>query len=268
MTQTPDFNAPIGVFDSGVGGLSVLRALRAALPHERFVYFADSAHAPYGEKGDAFVLQRSMLITEQLIREHGLKALVVACNTATAAAITPLRTAHPDLIIIGIEPALKPAAAASITKHVAVLATRGTLVSHKFQSLLAAQSRFAAFSCHACDGLAETIEANVDDLNSAAVHTMVHQHIGSVGLLAANSAVDTLVLGCTHYPLVKTVFQALLAPHIQILDNGEGVANQLALRLGRSRLLRASLPNEPAVVFLSSAAFLPNWQSVLNPPAF
>ena len=154
MSHSPDINAPIGVFDSGVGGLSVLRALRTALPLERFIYFADSAHAPYGEKGDAYVLQRSSAITERLIHEHGIKALVVACNTATAAAIAPLRSAHPDLIIIGIEPAIKPAAAASASKRVAVLATRGTLASEKFKVLLATQSTQSQFTCQPCDGLA------------------------------------------------------------------------------------------------------------------
>ena len=103
-------DAPVGVFDSGVGGLSVLRALRAALPGEDFVYLADNAHAPYGERGDAFVVERSLAVAQQLRDLHGIKALVVACNTATAAAIAQLRNAYPTLTVVGVEPALKPAA--------------------------------------------------------------------------------------------------------------------------------------------------------------
>ena len=121
--------SPVGVFDSGVGGLSVLAALRAELPHEHFVYFADTAYAPYGERGDAYVIERSRAVVEHLQREHGIKALVVACNTATTAAIHLLRADHPDLPIVGLEPGLKPAVAASRTGHVSVLATRGTVTT-------------------------------------------------------------------------------------------------------------------------------------------
>jgi glutamate racemase len=263
MLQTPDFNAPIGVFDSGVGGLSVLRALRAALPLERFIYFADSAHAPYGEKGDAYVLQRSNAITETLIHEYGIKALVVACNTATAAAIAPLRSAHPDLIIIGIEPALKPAAAASASKRVAVLATRGTLASKKFKALLATQSTQAQFICQPCDGLAEAIETHIDDLNAPAIQSLVAQNLSAVGACDTRSGIDTLVLGCTHYPLIKSMIAAHIAPHIQIIDNGLGVANQLTVRLKQQGLLALKPSPDQPVQFLSSAATTPDWQSLL-----
>lgn len=264
MSQAPDCNAPIGVFDSGVGGLSVLRALRTALPFERFIYFADSAHAPYGEKGDAYVLQRSSAITERLIHEHGIKALVVACNTATAAAIAPLRSAHPDLIIIGIEPAIKPAAATSASKRVAVLATRGTLASEKFKALLATQSMHAQFICQPCDGLAETIETHLDDLNAAAITSLVAQNLSAVGACDARSGIDTLVLGCTHYPLIKAVIAAHISPNIQIIDNGLGVANQLTARLKQHSLLKLETSLDAPIQFLSSASTMPNWQSLLS----
>ncbi|GAO23885.1 glutamate racemase [Alicycliphilus sp. B1] len=128
---------PIGVFDSGIGGLSVLQALRHELPHEDFVYLADSGNAPYGDaKGEAFVQQRTLAIARWLRAQHGIKALVVACNTATAAAVEQLRATLPDLPAIGVEPALKPAAARSQTHHVGVLATRGTVGSARFQRLL------------------------------------------------------------------------------------------------------------------------------------
>ncbi|MDB5843892.1 MAG: glutamate racemase, partial [Polaromonas sp.] len=132
-------NAPIGVFDSGIGGLSVLKALRADMPNEDFVYIADSGHAPYGERDAAHVLARSRAIAQYLVSQN-VKALVMACNTATAAAIALLRAEHPGLALIGVEPALKPAVALSRTGRIGVMATRGTLSSGKFQALLAAQA--------------------------------------------------------------------------------------------------------------------------------
>ena len=128
----PQASSPIGVFDSGVGGLSVLRALLAAMPHERFVYLADSANAPYGERGDAFVAARTHAITDYLCQQHHIKALVVACNTATAAAIHEVRSSHPELPLVGLEPALKPALSVTKTGHVGVIGSRGTLPSTKF----------------------------------------------------------------------------------------------------------------------------------------
>lgn len=135
---------PIGVFDSGLGGLSVLRALRAELPNERFVYVADSGHAPYGERDDEYLIHRSGTISRWLQHHHQIKALVVACNTATAAAIHVLRAEHPALPIIGIEPALKPAVAKSKTGVIGVMATPSTLKSEKFQRLLAVSARSSA----------------------------------------------------------------------------------------------------------------------------
>ena len=265
MSYAPETNAPIGVFDSGVGGLSVLRALRTALPAERFVYFADSAHAPYGEKGDAYVLERSRSITERLIREYGIKSLVVACNTATAAAIAALRTTHPNLIIIGIEPALKPAALASMSKRVAVLATRGTLGSEKFKALLATQSTHAQFTCQPCDGLAETIETHLDDLNAPEIASLVVQNLSAVGASDSHSGIDTLVLGCTHYPLIKALIAAHISPRVQIIDNGLGVANQLMVRLKQQNLINVEPRLEASITFLSSAHSIPNWQLMLQP---
>ena len=125
----PTSASPIGVFDSGVGGLSVLQELRSELPHERFIYLADSGNAPYGERGDEFVKQRTLAITRYLLDKHHIKALVVACNTATTAAVSEVRAAFPDLPVIGVEPALKPAASSSQTHRVGVIATRGTLLN-------------------------------------------------------------------------------------------------------------------------------------------
>ncbi|MGL6349222.1 MAG: glutamate racemase, partial [Aeromonas sp.] len=162
-------NQSIGVFDSGIGGLSILKALRQAMPAECFVYFADSKHNPYGVKSEEFVRERSLAIVRELVDQHQIKALVVACNTATAAAIGLLRQTYPELPIIGVEPALKPAALATRSGRVLVLATRGTLASEKFAQLKTRlEAEHAAtdlaskhplhFTCLPCDGLAERIE--------------------------------------------------------------------------------------------------------------
>ena len=161
-------NAPLGVFDSGVGGLSVLKALRAELPLENFIYIADSAHAPYGERDDAYVIARARAITDCLVGQR-IKALVVACNTATAAAIDLLRIEYPLLPIIGVEPALKPAVALSKTGHIAVLATRSTLGSARFEALMAAHKGPAHIVVEPCDGLADAIEHSAHTRNATEI---------------------------------------------------------------------------------------------------
>jgi len=214
---------PVGVFDSGIGGLSVLQALRAELPHQRFVYLADSGHAPYGERDAAHVIARARAITQHLRAAHDIQALVVACNTATAAAIHLLRAEHPDLPIVGLEPALKPAAQASRTHRVGVLATRGTLQSAKFQALHRALADQADFVLQACDGLADAIE-HQDDPRITALARHYVEALGSCG--QAPDAIDTVVLGCTHYPLIQPSLQALLGPEVALVESGAPVARQ------------------------------------------
>ncbi|MFZ3220982.1 MAG: glutamate racemase, partial [Rhodoferax sp.] len=228
---------PIGVFDSGVGGLSVLRALREELPSERFVYVADSGHAPYGERDDAHVIARSHAITRHLLERHHIKALVVACNTATAAAIKLLRQDYPDLPIVGIEPALKPAAAQSQTKHVGVMATRGTLNSEKFRTLLESLHGQATFVLQPCDGLADAIEhADATKIIAACAH-----YTKAMGLFGTeNSAMDTLVLGCTHYPFVADVLRTLVGDQVAFLEGGAPVARQTRRRLAERGWLAAA----------------------------
>jgi glutamate racemase len=231
--MTTPSNAPIGVFDSGIGGLSILKALRAEMPQESFVYFADSAYNPYGSKGDAFVIQRSRSITQQLINDHRIKALVVACNTATAAAIGVLRAEHPSLPIIGVEPALKPAVATSHTKRIAVLATQGTLQSAKFQALLASQQALAEFICTPCPGLADMIEGSAElenTTNLIAACAIFTRTSGIFGL--ENGQIDTLVLGCTHYPLIKPIFRQAVGQGVHIIDNGQAIAKRTMQLLG------------------------------------
>ncbi|AMM26109.1 glutamate racemase [Variovorax sp. PAMC 28711] len=216
-------DSPIGVFDSGVGGLSVLNALRAELPHERFVYFADTAHAPYGERSEAYVAERTRAVARHLIDRHGIKALVVACNTATAAAIHLLRADHPALPLVGVEPALKPAVARSRTRHIAVLATRGTLASRKFEALQASLADQARFSLVPCDGLASAIEA----ADAPSIAALCARYTGDAGDFGdADGQIDTLVLGCTHYPFVAAELRRHTGESVHFIDTGAPVAQQ------------------------------------------
>ena len=219
-------NAPIGVFDSGIGGLSVLKALRAELPLEDFIYIADSGHAPYGERDEAHVLARSRAIVRHLVT-HNVKALVMACNTATAAAIDLLRSEYPGLALIGVEPALKPGALLSQTGHIGVMATRSTLASVKFQNLFDSQAGRATFVVQACDGLAAAIEhsAGTGDISKTiALCVRYTRAMGNFG--TEPGQIDTLVLGCTHYPFASEALNALLGPDVRLVDNGKAVARQ------------------------------------------
>lgn len=226
----------IGVFDSGVGGLSILQALRAELPHENFIYVADSGHAPYGERDDVYVLTRSRAVTAHLVTQ-GVKAMVIACNTATAAAIDLLRAEHPTLPIIGVEPALKPAARLSRTRRIGVMATRSTLASARFKTLLQSLEEQATFVLQPCDGLADAIErggiraaAGAEDARK--IIAICEDNVRAMGRFGLNEGeIDTLVLGCTHYPFASEHLRELLGPHIQFLHTGAPVARQTRLRL-------------------------------------
>jgi len=230
---------PIGVFDSGVGGLSVLQALRSELPHEHFVYVSDAGHAPYGERDVAHVLQRSLAIGDYLVRRQGARALVVACNTATAAAIAALRAAYPALPIVGVEPALKPAAAQSRTGRVGVLATRGTLASEKFQVLLQAQNPKVHFVLQACDGLASAIEH--DDAEQ--ISALCARYTANLGLFGVTpGAIDTVVLGCTHYAFAATELQMRVGPDVTLLDAGQPVAQRTHTLLAQENTANSLAP--------------------------
>jgi len=229
-----DRDRPIGVFDSGVGGLSILRALRAELPGEDFVYFSDAGHAPYGEKGEDFVSNRSLAIVVDLLEQHRIKGLVVACNTATAAAVHLLRARHTQLPVVGVEPALKPAAARTRTGRVAVLATRGTLSSAKFKVLQESLRDRTEFVLVPCDGLAAAIEAD----DQAQVRALCRRYTQEAGRFGTGPGeIDTLVLGCTHYPFASEVFRELLGPGIQRVETGEPVARQTKRLLEAQGLL-------------------------------
>jgi glutamate racemase len=245
---------PIGVFDSGIGGLSILKALRLHLPHEQFVYFADSKHNPYGEKSEAFVQERTLFITRELVEQQGIKALVVACNTATAAAIHLLRKAYPELPIVGVEPALKTAALVTRTGRVAVFATRCTLHSAKFAALRASLAS-VAFVCTPCDGLAEQIErlsgVGVDRQITVNLIANYIRQVSGEGLFSSQkNGLDTLVLGCTHYPLVREEFAKRVGAEVTIVDNALPVAQRTAQLLGS---VAAPIDQSGGVRWLSSA---------------
>jgi len=244
MPSSISKDAPIGVFDSGVGGLSVLREIRALLPNESLLYVADSGHVPYGEKSPEFIRERCRVLAEFLLAQ-GAKALVLACNTATVAGVAELRERYPQLPLVGMEPAVKPAAAATQSGVVGVLATTGTLKSAKFAALL---DRFASdvrVITQPCPGLVERIEAG--ELDSAATRQLLQ---GFVAPLLAEGC-DTLILGCTHYPFIKPLLRTLVPDSVSLIDTGAAVARQLQ-RLLQARDLLATGPAQPAQ-FWSSA---------------
>ncbi len=210
----------IGVFDSGVGGISVLCRMLDILPHERFIFFGDSANAPYGDKDPLEVLELSTKIVDSFIAE-GAKAIVIACNTATSAAAATLRNRYPMLPIIGVEPALKPAAQQLGTHRILVLATQRTIELDKFNTLLQdCATSGSEVRCVACPGLVELIEA--ENLEGEQIHNLLSELIGSYKGWA-----DSVVLGCTHYPFAKAVISDVLGP-VTFFDGGEGTARQLA----------------------------------------
>ena len=244
MPPPPSSDAPIGVFDSGIGGLSVLRALQGLLPQEDFVYMADSGFAPYGERGDNHVVARTLHVAQTLRDRHGIKALVVACNTATAAAIHLLRAAHPELLLVGVEPAVKPALAVTRTGRIAVLGTRGTVTSTKFKALMAPLQSRAAFSVQPCDGLASAIEDELrlpgsGESNAPNTIALCRRYTTAAGTFGTqNSEIDTLVLGCTHYVFAAPALRALVGPQVMLIDTGEPVARQTQRLLAQHGLLK------------------------------
>lgn len=222
-------SSPIAVFDSGLGGLTVLRALRERLPHEDFFYFADTRFLPYGDKPEVFLRERGVLIAQALVRD-GAKALVIACNTATAAAAESIRAAIP-VPVVALEPGVKPAASLSQTGVVGVLATTRTLQSERFKRLVGNHANHLQVLAQACPGLADAIEC--EGPGSVAVEGLLDAYVSP---LAAAGA-DVVVLGCTHYPWVAEGIARRMPPGTTLLDTGEAVARQLERRLAADGLL-------------------------------
>jgi glutamate racemase len=220
---------PIGVFDSGVGGLSVLREIRRELPGEDLLYVADSGHAPYGDKSAQLIEARAIAIVEFMMSQHA-KAIVVACNTATGAAVDTLRARFP-LPIVAMEPAVKPAAAITQSGVIGVLATSGTIASDNFAKL---HNRFGAdviILTQACPGLVEQVEAG--DLSGDKTRALIEQYV--LPLMAQK--VDTIVLGCTHYPFLSPLIQEIAGPSVAIIDPSAAIARELRRRLERIKQL-------------------------------
>lgn len=228
--QLSQENAPVGVFDSGLGGLSVLKRLTAELPGEDFLYFGDSANAPYGTKTREQVCTLARAAAARLCA-GGAKALVVACNTATAAAIGVLREENPDLPVIGMEPALKPAALCRPHPRVIVMATPMTLHEEKFAALYGHYAPLGNITVLSCPGLAEFVERG--EVDSPALR----RTLAALLTEPLSAGCDAIVLGCTHYPFLRGAIRALAGEEVLIFDGCEGTARETRRRLSESGLL-------------------------------
>ena len=223
VSLSPASAAPpvrIGIFDSGVGGLSVMQAIRTRLPHAELLYAADTAYAPYGDRSEEFLCDRSERIARFLC-DQGAQMIVVACNTATAAAVARLRAASPTLPLVGVEPGVKPAVALSAARRIGVLATTRTLASEKFRKLAEAHADGATLVLQPCPGLADAIEAA--DARGSGLDVLVERYCAPL----RDAGVDVAVLGCTHYVFARDLFERAL-PGVQLVDTAEAIARQTA----------------------------------------
>lgn len=235
---------PVGVFDSGVGGISVLRELVKIMPQEDYLYFGDSKNAPYGTKRLEDVRELTIRHVENLL-ERGAKSIVVACNTATSAAVAVLRKRYPDLPLVGIEPAIKPAAMEKPGARIVVMATPMTLRQEKFQKLMGRYEEQIRIVPLPCPGLMEFIERG--DLEGEDLRRYLTELFWSVD----QEPIDGIVLGCTHYPFARDLIQEVVGEHVAIYDGGAGTAREM-----RRQLTVAGLLNDRAeqgrVSFLNS----------------
>ena len=239
--------APIGVFDSGLGGMSVLRELVQRLPHENFLYAADSGHCPYGGKSQQQIIARAVAITDFLLG-RGAKLIVVACNTATIAAVEYLRANYSN-VFVGMEPAVKPAVARSRSGVVGVLATVATLSGEKLHKLIDRHAGSVRVVTQPCPGLPEQVEAGA--LDSAETRVLVERY--TAPLLAAGA--DVIVLGSTHYPFLRPLIQRVVGPEVILLDTGEAVARRVESMLtANGEDLRADRVGPGSVEWFSSGA--------------
>lgn len=240
-----DKRQPIAVFDSGLGGISVLKELRKILPNENFIYFGDTANAPYGTRSAEDV--RTLTVSAyEMLKGEGIKAFVIACNTATSVAAAYLRESFPNDIIVGIEPALKPAALCKEHPRVAVLATPLTLKEEKFASLLGRYSDTAHVIPFACPGLVEFVERG--EVEGLALHSFLEELLAPL----KSEKLDAVVLGCTHYPLVKGEISSVLGEDVLIFDGSVGTARETRRRLDVSGLLN-SADERGSVIFIDSS---------------
>lgn len=227
-------NQAIGFFDSGWGGLSILLAAREALPSEDFYYIADCGYAPYGDQTHEYILDRARKITHFLLHVKKVKAVVIACNTATAEAAQTLREENPQNIIIGVEPAVKPATVQSVNHRIGVIATDRTIASMRYRQLLARYAQGCVVHSQGCPGLMECVENG--ELNSATTRQLLNKYLAPM----RDDGVDTLVLGCTHYPFLSEAIRATMGYPVHLIQPGAAVSRHLKECLQEHKLLSDS----------------------------
>lgn len=229
-----DKNKPIGFFDSGIGGISVLRETIKLLPNENYIYYGDSKNAPYGVKTPEQIKNLSINVANILI-DKGVKAIVVACNTATAAAIETLRTQFKDIPVIGIEPAIKPAVSVNSGGKVVVMATPMTLAQNKFKTLIKNYDENYDIFPMPCGGLMEFVERG--ELDTDELKSYLKEKFSELNI----NEIDSIVLGCTHYPFIKDALKEIVGQNIELLDGGIGTSKQLKHKLKEKNLLNDSI---------------------------
>lgn len=231
-------NQPIGFFDSGWGGLSIMKTARETLPFENFLYVADCGHSPYGDQSHEFIVERARKISAFLFEQKKIKALVVACNTATAEAIDVIRNERPDKIIIGVEPAVKPAVQLSKNKCIGMISTTRTAHSARYLSLLERFGQNARILSVGCPGLMDCVEAG--EFDSPSTIALLHQYLDPL----IDAGIDTLILGCTHYPFLTDAIRSIVGSEILIYEPSPAVAKHLKDRLGNQAADARSKGNE------------------------
>lgn len=231
-------NQPIGFFDSGWGGLSIMKTARETLPFENFLYVADCGHSPYGDQSHEFIVERARKISAFLFEQKKIKALVVACNTATAEAIDVIRNERPDKIIIGVEPAVKPAVLLSKNKCIGMISTTRTAHSARYLSLLERFGQNARILSVGCPGLMDCVEAG--EFDSPSTIALLHQYLDPL----IDAGIDTLILGCTHYPFLTDAIRSIVGSEILIYEPSPAVAKHLKDRLGNQAADARSKGNE------------------------
>jgi glutamate racemase len=238
--------APIGVFDSGVGGLTVLRALRAAMPDESFIYLGDTARLPYGTKSDQTVVRYSLQCAAVLVA-RGIRALVVACNTASASSLQALRLHYPDLPIIGvIQPGAEAAVAASTSKRIAVIGTEGTIQGGAYQRAIRTLHGAASIEAVACSLFVAMAEEGWTE--GPIVESVARRYLDPLFASASQPAPDTLVLGCTHFPVLAGAIRAVLPPQVRMVDSALTTAAAVRLRLQASETAASEISNTGAAM--------------------
>ncbi len=244
MSTIKNTNNPIGILDSGVGGLTVAKSIREQLPNENILYIADSFHAPYGDKSNKFVEERIFILVKFLINKNA-KAIVIACNTATVNTIHKLRAVF-DIPVIGVEPGVKPASLITNTGIVGVLATTRTVKSQSFNELVNKFSTNTKFKLQPCPGLVEQIESH--NIESSDTEDLIKQYVTPL----LESGVDTLVLGCTHYYFLESMIRRVAGKNINIISTQNAIAKEVTRRLTQSGLLSLNHTSGADLFFTTS----------------